>query len=107
VSGARPGDEVPELACDLTAIPAAEAAGHRRALAAWRAATLATGEFDDGFAFEVEPSALIDIAAFIAAERHCCPFFTFRVTCAPGAPLRFEITGPPGAKEVLRGAAAR
>jgi hypothetical protein len=43
------------------------------------------------------------IAKMIAAERQCCPFLTFELVAPPNAgPVIVSVTGPAGAKELLR-----
>jgi len=59
----------------------------------------------DGFTFVFEPGAKLDeqIKSWLAKEKRCCPFFSFKAT-REGAPasLMLRISGPQGAKEILR-----
>ena len=105
-AGLRHGDEPLELACDLDVFDAGAAAAHRRAFVAWQASVTATRELDDGFEFDLGPAALADVAAFIGYEQRCCAFLTFNLHLAPGGPLTFRLSGPPGTKATLEAARA-
>ena|SRR5690242_20541305 len=92
------------LACDLTAIDAAEREAHQ-ALAARLLTEIAleTQELADGYAFRFPAEVYPDVVAFVANERLCCPFFTFMLEVTPGrGPLWLRITGPDGVKAMLR-----
>jgi hypothetical protein len=50
-----------------------------------------------------DAETLADVARLIALESRCCGFLEFRLEAAAGEPwFRFEISGPPGTREVLR-----
>jgi hypothetical protein len=92
------------LACGLAAIDPARRAAHQ-ALSARLLAEEAqeTRELAAGYAFRFSAELLPDVALFIANERLCCPFFTFTVEVMPErGPLWLHITGPEGAKDLLR-----
>ena len=63
-----------------------------------------TVEREDGFAYRfASDERLPDLAAVIQAERRCCPFLRFVVTCEPGnGPVWLEVTGPAGTKEIIK-----
>jgi hypothetical protein len=94
------------VACDPAAFDssdlfAAHLAEGRRLLSL----TLERRELPDGWALHLphEEDVLVACARWIARERRCCPFFTFSLTCEPDPEgLWMRITGPEGAKEVLR-----
>jgi len=53
--------------------------------------------------FASSPGLLADLAGIIDSERTCCSFLRFRVTAEPGTgPVTFDVTGPPGTREMLR-----
>src|SRR4051794_37061097 len=66
------------LACDLTAISAAERAAHH-ALAehVLVEAVQEVQELADGYAFRFAAADYPTVTEFVANERLCCPFFTF------------------------------
>ena len=92
-------------ACDLGAIKARQREAHQ-ALAArlFTEVVEAREEIAEGYAFRFPAGSYADVAAFIANERLCCPFFTFslEVTANQG-PIWLRITGGEAAKAVLRG----
>ena len=99
-------DSGPALACDLSAIEAREREAHE-ALAArlFTEAVQAREELPAGYAFRFPAERYADIAAFIANERLCCPFFTFTLeVAADQGPISLRITGGEGAKAILRSA---
>ena len=50
-----------------------------------------------------DDGTLLSLAQWIVGERRCCPFFTFSLQCEPSpGGLWMHITGPDGAKDVLR-----
>jgi hypothetical protein len=90
----------PPLACDLTAIDAEQRAAHRE-LAAYLVSGAAQErrELADGYAFRFPAERYADLAAFIANERLCCPFFRFVLEVTPAqGPIWLRITGPDGVK---------
>ena len=92
------------LTCDLSAIPPELRAGHQ-ALASELVSQAAHEqvELPDGYAFRFTSERYVDVAAFVANERLCCPFFAFTLEVAPeGGPIWLRITGGDGAKAVLR-----
>jgi hypothetical protein len=59
-------------------------------------------ELPDGYAFRYAADEYPRVAAFIANERACCPFFTFVLEVPPeGRPIWLRITGPDGVKDLL------
>lgn len=93
------------LACDLTAMDAAQRERHRQLGWRLRGATEETLELADGYTFRypADDALCLMIAEFVTLERRCCPFFTFVLTVEPeGGPLWLRITGPEGAREFIR-----
>ena len=94
------------VACDPSAFPSSDAFGvhlaeGKRLLALARERT----ELADGWAFRFpnDDETLLTCARWIVEERRCCPFFTFALQTEPGAEgLWMKVTGPEGAKDVLR-----
>jgi hypothetical protein len=68
------------------------------------AASIERRELDEGWALRL-PNTDESLLAFVrwsAAERRCCPFFTFGIERAPDpGPLWVRITGPDPAKTIL------
>lgn len=61
-------------------------------------------ELPDGYAlrFAGEEAWAARLLGFIAAERTCCPFFTFALVFEPGqGPLWLHLRGPEGTKDVV------
>jgi hypothetical protein len=94
------------VACDPSAFSSSDTfamhmAEGRRLLAL----SLERIELSDGWAFRLanDDETLLACARWIVEERRCCPFFTFAIQSEPGTDgLTIRITGPAGAKEVLR-----
>jgi hypothetical protein len=58
----------------------------------------------DGFiyTFPVAPDTLTRLAHLVDLERQCCRFLTFKIVAeSGGGPIRLEITGPPGTREMI------
>ena|SRR5580704_8531966 len=94
------------IACDPSAFASADLfavhlAEGRRLLSL----ALERRELADGWALRLPyaEDVLVASARWIARERRCCPFFTFSLECEPDpGGLWVRITGPEGAKDVLR-----
>lgn len=62
-----------------------------------------TTELADGFAFRFPEDRYPAVAAFVAKERRCCPFFAFSLDVSPHAgPISLRITGGLDAKNLLK-----
>lgn len=93
------------VACDPLALPSPEgfathvAEGHRLLSLA-----LERRELSDGWALHLpgDDATVRSCTEWILGERRCCPFFTFSLECEPAGDLWMRITGPEGAKDVLR-----
>ena len=91
------------IACDLTAIDAAERAQHTLTTEQLFAAVQQTDELPDGYAFRLPAEHLLDAAHFIANERLCCPFFTFTLQQEPnGGSLWLKLTGSAEVKQFVQ-----
>ena len=93
------------VACRLDAFDAAARAEHGRLARELLAAASAIEELADGYAvrFPAKPFLFLRIARWIELERACCPFLTIRLDFERPAPgYRVSLTGPEGAKEVVR-----
>ena len=91
------------LACDLTAIPAEEREAHERLARRLFFETVpAREELPDGYAFQFQADQYPLVAAFIANERLCCPFFRFTLEVPPAqGALWLRVTGDEGVKEFV------
>lgn len=94
----------PPIMCDLTAIPAGERDAHIA-----RAASLVfetyeqQQELPDGFAWRFSAEQYEEVAAYVANERRCCPFFTFTLEVGPaGGPVWLRVTGDAAVKAYLQ-----
>ncbi|MEO5950863.1 MAG: hypothetical protein ABIQ44_00165 [Chloroflexia bacterium] len=98
----------PELpiACDLTQIPAAQLSEHeKRAQYLFGPGMQESRELTNGYAMRFSPNDYPTLCDFIAHERLCCPFFQFTLELQPNSgPIWLQITGQPGAKELLSSA---
>lgn len=53
--------------------------------------------------FKSKPGLLADIARIMEQERECCTFLRFDLIAEPeDGPVTFDVTGPPGTRDVLR-----
>lgn len=99
-------DELP-IACDLTAIPAAQREHHNIIAEQIFASVLETRELPGGYGFRLpeEPDTLLKAAEFVNLERLCCPFFNFALEVEPnGGPLWLKLTGGEGVKPFIESA---
>jgi hypothetical protein len=92
------------LACDLTAISAEEREAHELLAKQLFFDTVPERrELPDGYAFKFRADQYPLVAAFIANERLCCPFFRFTLEVAPAqASLWLRLTGDDGVKEFIQ-----
>jgi hypothetical protein len=97
------------LACDLDALTPAQREQQAATAEQLRRLVLGVEELPDGWALRLPTSddTLQLVAAFIANERVCCPFFEFTLNVtAEAGPTWLRLTGQPGVKEFLAGAFA-
>lgn len=99
-----PAPTTPPIACDVSAIPA-----HAREAHQARAARLLfqiyeeRQELPDGVAWRFSADQYEEVAAFVANERRCCPFFTFTLEVGPaGGPVWLRLVGDAAAKAYLQ-----
>ncbi len=53
--------------------------------------------------FDTHPGLLAELVGIVDQERTCCSFLRFQLTAEPdNGPITFEVTGPPGTREMLR-----
>jgi len=102
----QPLDHKPAIACDLTAIDSEQRDAHlTQAHNLLSQKAQAIEPLPDGYAFRFAVDDYPQVAAFIANERLCCPFFTFALEVpAAQRPLWLRITGGEGVKEFLQAA---
>jgi len=96
-------NEVP-IACDWSALTAAQQERQRSLYRRLRADVEEVLELEDGYAFRHSPdrAVLLDVAEFVANERLCCPFFEFGITVErSGGPVWLRLTGAGEAKRIL------
>jgi hypothetical protein len=94
------------VSCDPSAFPSAESfAAHMAEGRRLLSMALERLELTDGWALRLpnDDGTVLSLAQWIVGERRCCPFFTFSLKCEPSpGGLWMNITGPDGAKDVLR-----
>jgi hypothetical protein len=91
------------LACDMSALPRESRAEHEALARRLLRAAVEMVELADGFAFRFGSAEYDAVTRFVAGERRCCPFLQFTLSVAPDqGPLWVRMTGPEGAKAVLR-----
>lgn len=96
-------NELPIIACDLTAIPAEQREQHPATSEQIFMAVEETRELPNGYAFRLQPDMWLKAAEFIANERLCCPFLGFTLELEPeGGPLWLKLTGREGVKQFLQ-----
>jgi hypothetical protein len=96
--------EEPAIACDMTALDAAQRERQHILMERFRASLQETQSLQDGYAFRLPPdtATIMDTAEFIAIERLCCPFLNFALEIGPaGQPLWLRLTGRAGVKEFI------
>jgi hypothetical protein len=63
-----------------------------------------TTKLDNGYTmrFDSRPGLLDELTRVIEQERGCCSFLRFQISVEPeNGPVTFEVTGPPGTREML------
>jgi hypothetical protein len=93
------------IACDLTVFSISERIKHVALAKSLLGKATQVIEHRDGFTFVFEQSPVLEmkIADWASKEKRCCPFFSFELskTNTPLS-LRLRVSGPNGAKEILR-----
>jgi hypothetical protein len=94
----------PVIACDLTAIDAAERDQHTLTAQQLFATVTEVQELADGYAFRLpaENLTLHSAVDFIANERLCCPFFDFTLKVGAQNGLWLSLTGSNEVKQFVR-----
>ncbi len=95
------------LSCDLTVLSRDQLRRHSDLVSYVLNSHLSVRESADGyeFMFNSEPDVFLKLSEWIVLERMCCPFFSFSLAYDRGnGPIRLGVTGPVGAKEVLKAA---
>ncbi|HEU4389647.1 MAG TPA: hypothetical protein VFV34_17715 [Blastocatellia bacterium] len=93
------------IACLITALTPEQRTRHTRLMKQLRESATESHETPDGYEirFPGHTPTILAIAEFITLERACCPFFKFELEISGGeAPVTLRVTGPKGAKQVLK-----
>ncbi|HYY57815.1 MAG TPA: hypothetical protein VE842_10825 [Pyrinomonadaceae bacterium] len=96
-------NELP-LACDMTALSAAQRERQQVLMKQFHASVQETQGLGDGYAFRLEADAetILRAAEFITIERLCCPFLNFELEVGPaGSPVWLRLTGRAGVKQFI------
>lgn len=94
-----------EIACDLNAFTPRQKKSHELLSMELLSGCKEVRELRNGYSFTFpgEQGWYLKVARWITLERLCCPFFTFSLGLEPqGGPAWLRITGPRGAKQLLR-----
>jgi hypothetical protein len=93
----------PLFSCDMTALSPEERAAHQeRSARLFGSLVRETRELADGFAYRFDGEQYPLLAAFIADERECCPFLSFRLEITPEqGPLWLQLTAQGDVKPFL------
>lgn len=96
-------NQVP-FACDMSALTPAQRAEHGDVMRGLFGAVSAVHAVEDGYRFvlSADDVTLERTGRFIALERRCCPFFTFRLDVPADAEPALEISGPTGVQPFIR-----
>lgn len=90
------------IVCNLDAIPADRRERHRALAVSIFAAVEDVRALEDGYAFRLPFSKWADLGEWAALEQLCCPFLTFDFRLLGDGALQMALSGPPGAKDLLR-----
>lgn len=92
------------FACDLSVLSEEQRTAHQEvALRLFGTLLQETRELPDGFAYRFAAQDYPLVAAFIANERLCCPFFAFTLELTPRhGPLWLQLTAQGDVKPFLR-----
>lgn len=96
--------DYPGFACDMEAIPPEERPRHMENMRTLFQATEQIKELANGYAFKVNDSAEVLVAAihFIAKEKLCCPFLEIDLRVDLASPERWlRVRGPDGVKPFI------
>jgi hypothetical protein len=91
--------------CNLKALSSAERSAHQAMTKRLLEAVRGIREVADGYAFDLDSQqvAITDLAAWVAFEQRCCPFFDFRVEWhRENGPLTLQLAGREGVKPFIR-----
>lgn len=101
--GSATGSSVQSIGCTLT--PAELSARRQQLLPGLIERADEVTDLENGLRlrFTTRPGVLAELTRIIEQERTCCSFLRFQLTTEPGTgPIVFEVTGPPGTREMLR-----
>ncbi len=92
------------FACDMSALTSAQRAEHSDIMRRLFGAVSTIHPVQDGYRFLLaDDDAALDLTGrFIALERRCCPFFTFRVVVSADAASELVISGPAGVQPFIQ-----
>lgn len=91
------------LACDMTAIPAEQRAGHLAKSRELFSQIEETRELPDGYEFRFPGDVVTRLADFVSLEKLCCPFLRFGIEVEiENGPVWLRLTGREGVKEFIR-----
>ena len=91
------------LACNLKAVGAAHRPRYNELVGRLRSAIQERTELQDGYCYSLRSNEITprEVAEWITMERLCCPFLVFQLE-AKGEAVQLTLSGPAGAKEILR-----
>ena len=93
------------IACDLTVFSISERMEHLALAKSLLQQVSELVEHNDGFTFvfDKSPHLELQVVNWVSKDKRCCPFFSFELSSTNTPPLlNLKISGPDGAKEILR-----
>lgn len=93
------------IACNIDAIPVGERSRYHALRRRVFEHLEAMSDTAEGYEFHLRDDGMQTLSAigqWIALERLCCPFFRFAVHVDETGPIRLELSGRPGVKELLQ-----
>ncbi len=90
--------------CNIKALNSTERAAHQKLTEKLLAIRTQTVEIDKGYELQFDPAAvsLAELAAWVADESKCCPFFDFHIDLErAGTLLCLRLNGEPGVKQFI------
>lgn len=93
------------LACDMSALDAAQRSRHLLLTSELAGQAQEVREVSEGYAirFPSDPKIVLHLAEFMSLESLCCPFLTLSLELEPRpGPAWLQLTGPEGAKALIR-----
>ena len=91
------------IACDLSKLTEHQREREKTLLAWFKAETHSASETNEGFIFtlDADPDTFSTLGEFMALERLCCPFLSFRLEVSSEPTARLHVFGEGDAKKII------